>query len=235
MVGITLSAEQIRSAPPEVRRWLEQQLALTLGLNALQPPQAQASRPHLVALNVEQTLQVFSLIQGMLPVSNVFFELGREGASVAVRGIEAYALIDILRHTRLQRLDQVVACLDAINDAVKRVLGDANAAFYGLDDRGYCFIAEQTQRSILRLWKHVTGESALDAVMPGQAVPDTGLSLAATSPPAAGSAPGREPDPGKGLRTGFMSPSFLTAAAVPPEAPDALRRSEPDLAGTIRD
>src|SRR6185436_20850961 len=127
MVGITLSAEQIRSAPPEVRRWLEQQLALTLGLNAPQPPQAQASRPHLVALSVEQTLQVFSLIQGMLPVSNVFFELGREGASVAVRGIEAYALIDILRHTRLQRLDQVAACLDAINDAAKRVLGDANA------------------------------------------------------------------------------------------------------------
>jgi hypothetical protein len=234
MVGITLSAEQVRSAPPEVRRWLEQQLALTLGLNAPEPPPAPASRPHLIALSVEEAFRVFSLIQGTLPVINVFFELGREGASVAVRGIEAYALMDILRHTRLQRLDQVVACLDAINEAVKRTRGDADASFYGLDDRGYCFIAEQTQRSILRLWKHVTGESAIDAAMPGRAVPDTGMSPAATSPSAAGSVPGPGLDP-PGLHTGFMSPSFLTAAAVPADAPDALRRSAPDLTGTVRD
>jgi hypothetical protein len=33
MVGITLSPEQIRAAPPEVRRWLEHELAVSLGLN----------------------------------------------------------------------------------------------------------------------------------------------------------------------------------------------------------
>ena len=32
MVGITLTPEQVRTAPPDVRRWLEQELAKTFGL-----------------------------------------------------------------------------------------------------------------------------------------------------------------------------------------------------------
>ena len=32
MVGITLSAEQIRSAPPEVRRWLEKEVLVFVWL-----------------------------------------------------------------------------------------------------------------------------------------------------------------------------------------------------------
>ena len=31
MVGLTLTPEQIRKAPPEVRRWLEREVATTLG------------------------------------------------------------------------------------------------------------------------------------------------------------------------------------------------------------
>ena len=37
MVGITLSPEQIQQAPPEVRRWIEQQIASALGLSAPRP------------------------------------------------------------------------------------------------------------------------------------------------------------------------------------------------------
>ena len=39
MVGITLSAEQIRLAPPEIRHWLEQQIAALLSPLPVQPPQ----------------------------------------------------------------------------------------------------------------------------------------------------------------------------------------------------
>ena len=45
---------------------------------------------------------MLSLVQGMLPVVSVFFELGREAASVPVHGMRAFSIADILRHVRLQ-------------------------------------------------------------------------------------------------------------------------------------
>ena len=104
MVGITLLPEQIRTAPSEVRKWLEHELLVSLGV---QPPAAQSAAPHLVACGVEEAAQVLSLIQGMIPVVNVFFELGRDGASVGIAGLEAFRLVDILRHTRLQNLSLI--------------------------------------------------------------------------------------------------------------------------------
>lgn len=59
MVGITLSAEQIRSAPPEVRRWLEKEVLVSFGLQA---PAAEASSARLIDLSVEDATLVLSLI-----------------------------------------------------------------------------------------------------------------------------------------------------------------------------
>lgn len=211
MVGITLSAEQIRTAPPEVRRWLEQQLALSLGLQLPESP-SHPSRPHLVACSFEELSEVLSLIRGMLPVVNVFFELGREGGSLGAQGVEAFPLVDILRHTRLHTLDQVVACLDTIDEAVRRVRGDASAAFYGLDSRGYCFVAEQTQHNIARLWKRTISERGFETAMAG-------------ADPSSGAASG-ELAPGLGYR----SPSLQTASAAtaPGQGDGMLSRPTPD-------
>ena len=67
---------------------------------------------------------MLALVQGMLPAVSVFFELGREAASVAVHGLRAFRIADILRHARLQSLDQVVECLDVLTEALERVHGD---------------------------------------------------------------------------------------------------------------
>jgi len=152
MVGITLSPEQIRNAPPEVRSWLEQELFGSLGM---QPPAAAPSAPHLVACGIEQVAQVLYLIQPMIPVAHVFFELGRAGTGFGAHGLVAFRLADIMRHTRLQSVQHVLSCLDTINEAVRRVRGDANAVFYGLDDRGFCLVPELTQRSISQLWQDI--------------------------------------------------------------------------------
>jgi hypothetical protein len=160
MVGVTLSAEQIRTAPPEVRQWLEQELFAAFGA---QLPTAAPDSPQLVAFSVDEAAAVLSLIQGMLPVVNVFFELGREGTNVDMEGLAAFRLVDILRHTRLQTLEQVVACLDAISAAARRVRADADAPFYGLDSRGHCFISAQTQRSILHVWQEIVAARDLNA------------------------------------------------------------------------
>jgi len=169
MVGVTLSPEQIRNAPPEVRRWLDQEFMAAFGL---QQPTAGVHAPQLAACSVEEAAAILSLIQGMLPVVNVFFELGREGISVEGEELTAFRLTDIVRHTRLQTLEQVIACLDTIGAAVQRVRGDSGAAFYGLDNRGHCFISAQTQRSILQVWQQVIATRNLsDSRVEGPRVP----------------------------------------------------------------
>lgn len=200
MIGITLSPEQIRTAPPEVRRWLEQELAVSLGLHAPESPIAQPIAPHLVACTVEEAAQVLSLIQTILPVVNVFFELGREGSNPGIEGVEAFRLADIMQHTRLQTLDQVAASLDAINSAFRRVRGDVNATLYGLDRRGYCFVAQETQRSILRVWREIVAER--------------GPQISVAEPNAEGAVPNIE----RAFGSNFASPSFRSATAPEPIA-----------------
>lgn len=169
MVGVTLSPEQIRNAPPEVRRWLERELLVAFGL---QQPAAGVAPPQLAACSVEESATVLSLIQEMLPVVNVFFELGHEGISVEGEDLMAFRVTDIVRHARLETVEQVIACLDTISAAVRRVRGDSGAAFYGLDSGGHCFISAQTQRSILQLWQQVIAARRLDAsTIHGSGVP----------------------------------------------------------------
>jgi hypothetical protein len=57
MVGFTLSPEQIRTAPPEVRRWREQELLATFGL---QSPTAELDSPQLAAISVDGATTVLS-------------------------------------------------------------------------------------------------------------------------------------------------------------------------------
>jgi hypothetical protein len=180
MVGITLTAEQIRAAPPEVRRWLEHELAVSLGLR---PPEADVGRRgaagRLAACSAEEIAGALSLIGNMLPAVNVLFELGREGASIGQEGIEAFRLVDIQRHVRLQSVDQVAACLQIINDAVRRVRNDAETSLCLVDERGYCVIAEASQQNIRRVWQQVVA---------GHGLPSTGPSIGPGAAPAAGPA-----------------------------------------------
>ena len=106
-----------------------------------------------MACTPEVARTVLTLIRGMLPVVNVFFELGRKGTSLVEEGLEAFRLADIMHHTRLPSPEQVIACLDVINDAVRRVTGDIAATLYAVDDQGDCFIAIKTQQSVLRVWQ----------------------------------------------------------------------------------
>jgi hypothetical protein len=211
MVGVTLSPEQIRNAPPEVRRWLEQELLAAFGL---QQPTAGVKPTQLVACTVKESAAVFSLIQGMLPVVNVFFELGRQGISVGDDNLTAFRVTDILRHTRLQAVEEVIACLDTINAAVRRVRGDSNAVFYGLDSGGHCLISAQTHRSILQIWQQVIAARNLDA----STVDGTEVSSAE---------PGMAPPPvGHSGIAGLSSPLWSAREA----APNGADRSTPPVA-----
>ena len=186
MVGLTLSAEQIRSAPQEVRRWLEQEIMRTLGLQPGHEFAAQAATPPLVGCNVEEAREILSLVQNMLPVVSVFFELGREAHSIPVRAMRAFRLGDIQRSSRLHTPQQVIECLDVLSQALRQVKGDAEAAFYGLDNQGHCLIAESTMRGILLLWQEIVAQHALQA--DAQPAP---VAEPHAAPPAQANAPAR--------------------------------------------
>jgi hypothetical protein len=160
MVGITLSPEQIGQAPPEVRHWLEQQVAATLGLYHPQPSPGVPER-HLLSCGVEEARAVLVEIQGMLPVVNVFFELGREPVATSPEGVRALRVDEMMRRARLQAPQQVVACLGAIDEALRNVTGRPDASLTAVDSAGHCLVADGTARSILAVWQEIVASRGL--------------------------------------------------------------------------
>ena len=160
MAGITLSMDEIRAAPPEVRRWLQQEIVRAIGAAPASPPQPAIN---LVGCNVDEVREMLALVQSMLPVVGVFFELGREATSVPAHGMRAFRIADILSHTRLHTPDQVLECLNVLTQALQRVRGDAQAMFHVLDDQGHCLVAETTMHSILKLWQEIVAERGLQS------------------------------------------------------------------------
>lgn len=206
IVGITLSPEQIRTAPPEVRRWLEREIAASFNFQP-EPQAMEVGARHLVRCSPEEAAAIFASIRGMLPVVNTFFEFGREGESIGQEGVEAYRLADMLRHTRLQSLEQLGACLQIIDQAVRSIRNDASATLYALDRRGYCVIATTTQQSILGVWRQVIAGHGLGNIQAAGgpetaraetsaplfpvifgAIPPASLHMEGSAPPATGPA-----------------------------------------------
>ncbi|MGY3450229.1 hypothetical protein [Bradyrhizobium sp. USDA 4353] len=157
MIGITLTADQIRSAPPEVRRWIEHQVLAGLGLGPETPPAPSlpVQGAHLVACTNDDAAKILAQIQGVLPAMNVFFEFGRPGIALGQPPVMIYRLIDILHHTRLQNIGQVMASLEMINKALIETRKDPSARFCGFDHEGHCLIAPETQRAIASVWQAV--------------------------------------------------------------------------------
>jgi hypothetical protein len=190
MSGITLTAEQIRAAPPEVRLWLEQQIAQLLGLpHGAELP---ASPPPLIAASPELAAAILGQIQNMLPVMAVFFELGREQGSLVANGLRAFRLADVARQARLASVEQVLRALAVIDAALRRAAGNAEATLHALDGAGHVFVADATSRSILALWQQIVAARGLDGRPP--LAPPTGAVLQGPSVPipdaAAAAAPG---------------------------------------------
>jgi hypothetical protein len=79
VIGLTFSLDQVKSAPPEVRRWIEREAAAALA--ALSRPEPGPSHTHAGALSactVPEAAEVYELIKSNFLLSQVFFELARE-------------------------------------------------------------------------------------------------------------------------------------------------------------
>ena len=157
MIGITLSVEQIRLAPPEVRRWIEHEVIAALGVAApAATTPTQASK--LVACTRDDIAAVLARIQDLLPAVNVLFELSRPGITMGQPPVMQFRLMDIMHHTHLQNIGQVIECLDTINRALAEVRKDSAIRFCGYDHEGHCLIAPPTQASIAAVWHEMTSK-----------------------------------------------------------------------------
>jgi hypothetical protein len=152
MIGITLTSEQIRNAPREVRQWIEHEVISNLGLggSAVAPARSTA---HIASCSVEDAAAVLAQIRGMVPAVNVFLEFGRPTGSFGQPPIMAFRLIDILHQTRLENIEQVMECVELINEALAKVRQDGNVKFCDFDSEGHCFVTPETQASIAQLWR----------------------------------------------------------------------------------
>lgn len=162
MIGITLSPDQIRAAPPEVRRWLEQQIGTMFGLGAPPEPPPEA-HDRLIVADLAVIRAILAVIQKLPPVVQVFFDLAREPAAPTGPGIRVLRVADIMRNCHLQAPEQVVACIDTINEAVRRIAGNPDVAVALLDDAGHCLVPDATARNILAVWQDMVGAHRLDA------------------------------------------------------------------------
>ena len=172
MIGITLTTDQIRNAPAPVRQWIEQEVIASLGLAPPAPAAAPPQTAHLVACTLDEAAGVLARLQSVLPAVNVFFEFGRPGIGYGQPAVMAFRLIDILHHTRLANIDQVMTCLSMINQALTEVKSDPSARFCGFDNEGHCFIAPQTQGAIAKLWQSVIArQQAANEAEAGKAQP----------------------------------------------------------------
>jgi hypothetical protein len=157
MMSFTFSIDQVKSAPPEVRRWIEREVTATLTvLDRLEQDPSQLHSAALAACTPQEAAEVYELIKGNFLLSQVFFELGREApGSRGAAPLHVLGLADLLRHTRLADGDRLVDCFTAINQAFRTIRDDPEANLFGFDQYGQIWIHQTTHDSIRELWEQL--------------------------------------------------------------------------------
>jgi len=81
MTSFTFSVEQLKAAPPEVRRWVEHEIGAALGtLSRFDHDPSQVHSSALAACTPQEALQIFELIKDNFLLSQVFFRAGARDA-----------------------------------------------------------------------------------------------------------------------------------------------------------
>lgn len=159
MPAFTFSVEQLRSAPPEVRRWVANEIAHALGVVSGSRPEApgrQAEPMTLAACTAPQALQIFEAVANDVIAARVFFELARESAiNSGVPGVHALRVADLLHHVGLPGPDSLIGGLAAIDRAFRQFHGERAGSLFGFDNAGHVYLHETTQASIRRVWEEL--------------------------------------------------------------------------------
>ncbi|MGY4284280.1 hypothetical protein ACVWXO_003500 [Bradyrhizobium sp. LM2.7] len=143
MIGITLTADQISSAPIEVRRWIEHEVIAGLRLAPQASASASASSPprsiRPAICNEYEMAAIFSRLRGMPVALSVLFEFRQPGIAFGNPPLKSFRLMDILHNSKLENIEQMMTGLDAINAALAELRDDPGFRFCGFDNERSLF------------------------------------------------------------------------------------------------
>jgi len=156
MTGIVLSAEQIRAAPPAVRRWLELQMAAAFEGAAAAPAAAEPEAGDdatLAACDRREVDRIFEALRQDPVAGSILLDLGREPVTpLHPSPLYDIDLADVARDTGIADQGELAAGFAHINDALRAVRHDPAATLCGFDAAGRCYLHEATHRAIHQLW-----------------------------------------------------------------------------------
>jgi hypothetical protein len=179
MVGIVLSEEQVRSAPPEVRRWLYGLMERTLepGHDVHYDRGGfHYAGDDLAVCSAEEVLRLFSAVKGEPLVAELLFRLGRDNYDRATGRHAARPVSEAELAAGLPmppaELAQALARLNAVLQALR---GDPEALLFRRDEAGNYLLHERTQWNIQQLLLHLieAERRALEAEKRAQDLPVT--------------------------------------------------------------
>ena len=182
MTSFTFTAEELMTAPPEVRQWALGQIESGLA-TMMRAAGAPPTHPGTLAgCTLDDAAQLFDLIKTDFAAVQVLFELGRDRPMTDTgQPLHALSFPDMIRHTRLNNT-RLIECLRTINRAYQQVRQDSQAALFGFDQSNHIYIHEMTHRSLNALWQELVvsraaaPEAAVDAGLPGFLPPHLGPS-----------------------------------------------------------
>lgn len=163
MVGIVLSAQQIQSAPPAVREWIERQVTADFatqphGSPYAEPIAAPAETAPLAACELPEVTQIFERLRHDPLASRLLLEFGREPSLTAEpTPLHVIKIAEAARNAGITSRDQFVASLNLINAVLQALRASPNAALFAFDETGHCYIHEVTHRALHLLWRDIVG------------------------------------------------------------------------------
>jgi hypothetical protein len=179
VTSFTFSVEQVRSAPPEVRDWMQDEIAAALLAVAKARPEAGKHTAALAVCTADEALRLFEMIRGNFAAAQVFLELA---LAAPVAGSNLYALETgrILRRARLSE-DRLLDRFRMILEVFQQLRQDPAAALLGFDQNNHVFIDAATNHNIRNLWQELVAMRAamLSAPVPS---PSSGFISAPTPP-----------------------------------------------------
>jgi hypothetical protein len=166
MISFAFTAEQIKSAPPEVRQWIEAEIHRALTTLTRPALGGEQPQPHTLAeCSPAEAAEILNAINGNFLATRVFFELARETPHLReAPQLHLLDVGDILRHTQLTDPRLLGESFNAINRALQMIRNDAELSLFGSDEAGHTFVHETTHRSIRRLWQQLLGSQAMQSV-----------------------------------------------------------------------
>ena len=163
MVGIVLSEEQIKSAPPEVRRWLAAVVEGTLqaGHNlAYDRGGFRYAEDDLAICDPQEVLQIFSALRSDATACQIFFRLGQDNYDrEAGRHTPIPVANDELMAGSVISAERLEQCLAEANRCLRSVRNNPRATLFVRDPAGRVVLHERTQWNIHTLLQHLVAAS----------------------------------------------------------------------------